>query len=264
MKRLLLYLHVTITSMKKLLLPLCLLMLLSCSKKDPEPSVIIDSPTLDLKYDQQHEFKLKKGAEDIFPSTFNWVSSDEKVGKVDANGLFKSRKIGKATITGTSKEGGSSVISDIVVSPYTSFIVEPSVEFGATKQTIKSQEKRSLATESTDVILFDDSDPLIRFIGYLFENGRCTSSVVIFENTTRAVEQAGTFYKERYPEHGVIDDGVLGFISDARTHSVMMSVSDQIGFNALYFPYDEGGRVSGVSVRQAKEILANTIQNSHN
>ncbi|MDQ6477845.1 Ig-like domain-containing protein [Dyadobacter sp. LHD-138] len=185
----------------KNLLPLLLSVLLitSCSKKsDPEPSVIIDSPTLGLKYDQQHQFALKKGSEDIFASTFAWKSSNEKVGKIDANGRFTARKIGETTITGTSN--GKNVESKVTISPLKTFVTEPILEFGSTIANVKSKEKRKLVQETDDLLVYEGENSKVKLISYYKQNGKITTALLIFENITTTVMDVTTYFKERFPQ----------------------------------------------------------------
>lgn len=227
-----------------------LLLFIACSKSDPEPAVTIDSSTLDLKYDGEHQFKLTKGTDEITTTSYAWKSSDEKVGTIGVNGLFEARKIGKTTIVATATDG-KSVQSEVTISPYTTFLTEPIKDFYANKESIKSLEKRKLYYESTDGLIFEGDNSNVEYVGYTFKNGRVNSGIVIFNSTTGIVDLIGTFLSERYPHKGAFD-GKIGFIDDEKKFAVVLSVDPSLGLNAIYIPYDGGGRVQGESIADIK------------
>jgi len=229
--------------MKKLILfAFSTLLLASCSKKDAEPQVSIDAKTLELKYDKTHQFVLTKGSEAVTASTFTWKSSDEKVGTIDANGNFKGRKIGETKITGTSTTSGA-VESSIKITPYTTFITEPVIQFGVDAATIKGKEKRKLSTKSTDnVLLYDGENSNITYVAYFLENGKVAAAFIIFASTaTTLLTESVTFFKERYPNIDASDSEVY-LLNDEQTYGIILSVDATIGYNAQYVPYKKGGR----------------------
>jgi hypothetical protein len=233
--------------MKKLLLALIsIAVLFACSKskdKDPEPIVSIDAPTIELKYDKDHQFALKKGNEDIFASTFTWASSNEKVGKVDANGKFTARKIGEATVTGTGSNGAK-VESKVTISPYVTIFVEPILEFGATMAAIKSKEKRKLLQETAEALAYEGAaGTQTRGVIYIFEKGKLQSAGILFDNSTATVQTSATFIKERYPDRMTQDNQVY-ILNDERTFGIVLGVDETFGYMGIYLPYPPGGRTS--------------------
>ncbi|WP_159468018.1 Ig-like domain-containing protein [Dyadobacter sp. 3J3] len=244
-----------------LLLSVCALLFTGCSKsedKTPEPETIIDSPTIELKYDSQHQYALKKGSADVFPSTFNWISSNEKVGKVDANGLFKARKIGETTITGTAY--GKNVESKVTITPYVTLFTEPYIEFGALKETIKSKEKRKLLTETATGLLYEGSSiTQTRAVLYVFTNQRLASAGILFENATSTVALSSTFLKERYPDRATID-GKVYMLNDERTWGVVLTVDPSYGYMGVYLPNSTNGRMVSDQYNSAIESFKNIIK----
>ncbi|MET7253725.1 Ig-like domain-containing protein [Dyadobacter fermentans] len=233
--------------MKKLLLTLISTSILfACSKgkdKDPEPTISIDAQTIELKYDKDHQFALKKGNEDIFASTFTWVSSNEKVGKVDANGKFTARKIGEATVSGTGANGVK-VESKVTISPYITIFTEPILEFGATMATIKSKEKRKLLKETTDGLAYEGAaGTQMRGVIYIFDKGKLQSAGILFDNTTATVQASATFIKERYPDRMTQDNQVY-ILNDERTFGIVLGVNETFGYMGIYLPYPLDGRLS--------------------
>ena len=230
-------------------------MLASCSKKDPEPQVAIDANTLELKYDKTHQFVLSKGAEPVVASTFTWKSSDEKVGTVDASGNFKGRKIGETKVTGTSTTMGT-VESTIKISPYSTLFAEPIIQFGTDVATIKGKEKRKLSVNQTaDILLYDGENANIKFVAYYVKNGKIESAFVLFSNpTTPVLTESATFFKERYPKIDASDSEVF-LLNDEETYAIVLSVSNELGYNAQYFPYVKGGRKDTETIARFQKAL---------
>jgi hypothetical protein len=207
--------------MKKIyLLPLMFVILTACSKKDdPEPDVILDSPTLDLKYDGTHQFALNKGTTAITPSTYTWTSSDTLVGKVSKDGNFTARKIGETTITATGD--GKTLQSKITITPTSTLAAEPVTDWGATSTQIKAKEKRVLLSESAETIFFTGENSKITASGYILTAGKLTSSALLLTTTQAVATEAITFFMERYPDYGSLDSSVV-FVNDARTFGVLV------------------------------------------
>ena len=227
--------------MKKLILPFLLLVLVSCSKEDPEPAVVIDSPTLELKFDKEHQFVVKKGAETIDASTVTWKSSDELVGTVNASGLFKGRKIGETIITGKSSDGKIDLQSKVTITPYYTTCAEPVTEWGASIATIKSKEKRTLFNETAAGAAFTGENAKMRMAIYLLEAGKLVSSGLSFTPTNEVGTELGVFFSERYPEFEVGDDQLF-FVSDSKAYGILIGIDETLGIFALYSPLDAGGR----------------------
>ncbi len=242
--------------MKKLILfATAMMALVSCSKKDPEPEVSIDSRTVELKYDKTHQFVLSKGAEPVTASTFTWKSSDEKVGTVDGNGNFKGRKIGETKITGTSTTMGN-VESTITIVPYTKFLTEPVVQWGADMATVKSKEKRKLSASLTtaDWLVYEPDNASLQYVIYIFEAGKLISSVVIFTSTNAVVDESVTFFKERYPNIEADKDAAY-LINDENTFGIILSINSSVGWNAEYVPLKKGGKKDAVATEKIQKAL---------
>ena len=220
----------------------------SCSKKsDPEPPITIDTQSIDLKYDKDHQFTLKKGNDAVDASTFEWKINDSKVATISTSGLLNARKVGESSLIATSKDGKTTLESKIIISPYSTLFKEPIVEWGTAAAFIKSSEKRSVFNESATGVIFSGENTSIRYVMYLLENGRLKSAAVLFTPTTAIATEAVTFLKERYPVHGLVDGDKAGFISDDEKYAMMTGVDATLGLYTLYFPYDKDGKVNGAA-----------------
>ena len=233
--------------MKKIYaLPLLLLLLTACSKKsDPEPDVTLDSPTLEMKYDGKHQFALSQGTTVITPSTYTWKSSDTLVGKISKDGNFTARKIGETTITATA--AGKTLQSKITITPTSTLAAEPLTDWGASNTEIKAREKRVFLSETADNILFTGENAKIRGSAYILESGKLVSSALLLTPTQAVADEALTFYRERYPDFGSLDSGVV-FINDARTFGVLVGIDADLGLYAIYSPLNVNAKQGSVSV----------------
>jgi hypothetical protein len=244
--------------MKKIyLLPILFLILSSCSKDkkdpEPEPTTFIDSATLDLKYDKQHQFIVTKGTEVLDGSTLKWSSSDTLVGKVDLKGNFKGRKIGTTTVTGT--VNGKTVESKITITPYSTTFKEPYLGFGSDVATVKANETRKFITQLTSSLSFEGDNSKIRAVLYLLDaNNKMTSAGIFFENSSAMVTDVTTFFKERYPIYGS-QDGVAVFFDDKNTIGIQLSANANLGFNAIYLPFLRTGRASSNFNEVSKQFV---------
>jgi len=220
--------------MKKLSILFISFCLAACSKEDP---MTISQSSVQLKYDGTHQFTVKKGGENVSGAT--WKSSDANIGTVDNTGKFKARKIGKTEISATSGDG--SVKASIEIQPYSTLYTEPVLDFNQSKATIKAKEKRKLAQETTDGLIYEGENSKIEYIFYSFDNNRLEFSGVIFQATSPVVKEATTFLKERYPNSG-IDGSLIIFLDDSKKYEIILGVDDTLGPVALYSGITSGGR----------------------
>jgi hypothetical protein len=214
----------------------------SCKKADPEPTFIsMTDPILDVKYDQKNQYGwiAKEGLPTI------WKSSDEKVGTISADGRFSARKVGQTTVTLTID--GQTKESKVTVSPYMTFIIEPLVEFGSTIANVKSKEKRKLLQETDDLLVYEGENSKVKLISYYKQNGKITSALLLFENVTNTVMDVTTFFKERYPDNGLVGGNVV-HLSDDRKYGITLSVNASLGFYAIYAVNNSGGRISNSKI----------------
>ena len=225
--------------MKNILFLLPVLLFVSCSKDDPEPDTTIDSATVELKYDKEHQYVLMKGTEKVDASTYTWKSSDTLVGKVDKTGKFIARKIGETTVTGTL--AGKNVESKVTVTPYITSFKEPFQEYGATTAVVKTKETRKLLAETADYMAYEgENTKFIIGVIYSLLSGKMTDATVYFETTEAIAKDVVTFHRERYPRAFQTEEGPI-FFNDAKDKAVLIGVDPNDGLFAFYAPYDSKG-----------------------
>lgn len=207
----------------------------SCSKKDSAPKLEITSSKTELKYNETIQLAVNVGNS----NDYEWKSSDEFVGKINAYGKFEAAHIGETEITAT--KNGTTAKLKLLVTPTETLFIEPYVEIGASKAIIKSKEKRTLAVEVSNAIGYAEPASAIRGnISYLFgNNGGLTGCLVGFTETTLNAERVGRFYAERYKFEGS-SDGVF-FLSDKnKKYSLGIEAENKdYGFIVMYFKYTE-------------------------
>ncbi|SEI42369.1 Ig-like domain (group 2) [Dyadobacter koreensis] len=222
----------------KNLIPHILIVLLFLGCKDRGPATI-DAPSIELNYDNVHQFAIKKGKEDIAPSKFKWTSSNEKVGTVDGNGLFKARKIGQTKIIANGN--GQTVESNVTVTPYNTFVVEPILDFSLDLPAIRARETGEVLFAGDYWIYFERDNESLRRVGYFFENGKLANAVLLFNytlaNMASNAAKFATFYNERYPIKENIR-GKIAYVNDEKTLAIFYEHDEYIGYNATYYQYN--------------------------
>lgn len=234
----------TFITMKHLLPFLLVIVLLSCSKdNEPELPIAIDKPATALKYDKTYQFHLTQGNSAVDPTKFTWTSADNNVGTIDANGLFKAKRIGETSVTASSKEKILSLKSSVTVLPYSTAWVEPVYTFNINKASVKLQEKRTLFDEKANFLGYFGESNNVRTVIYTFESDKLQSVTVFLQNTTAMVDEAATFLKERYEYKGTLNS-VYFFTETSKNLVIAISVDPTSGLNVLYYPINKGGRMA--------------------
>ncbi len=216
---------------------------MACSKKE-EPPVNIDATTLELNYDEEHQFSLSRGGSAVNASEYTWASSNENVGEVDGQGKFTASSIGETTVTATAKNGGGTLESKVTVVPYYSFGTEPSFSLGGSKTVVKNYEKRTLVAETDTTLDYRGENNNITGIRYFFERGAYIEGDLFYTSSV-TLAQAQTYYYERYTYLGNQQISGLTFNVFAISNTVGVGVTEvpNVGRVAAYLPLSSGGRV---------------------
>lgn len=224
-------------AMKKVFLPMLLfaaMFAFTACGDDDEP----DKPKL-LKnsYSIYHEdIQIIEGTN---LSDVVWESENEFVATV-SNGVITGQYVGKTEVRSAEKLSFS-----VEVKPKYYTYEEPSMEWGASKASIKSK-YGTPKSEITDALLYQTSNSNVPFMMFVFENDKLTSSAVVANLTiaTRLVD----FLTERYVVVAVDVDNYsatlthcYGKRSDPQIdYLVGMEYSSSIsGILVVYLPYTE-------------------------
>ncbi|MFD2522548.1 hypothetical protein [Emticicia soli] len=216
------------------------LIAVSCAKDDNSPLVISDVE-INLKYDKQHQYSIKRGNKTLDNSAVKWELNDKNLGTMGTDGLFKARKVGTSHVNVT--YNGALAQGNINVTPYSNLFTEPIMKFGSSMSDIKYLEKRKKIAETNNGIMYEGENSKIQRVAYVFDNDKLITALVIFKSTTAVAEEAGLFYKERYPKV-VIGDPYIIFVDDDKIKIVGIGVDDDYGLVAIYARSDAGLRTN--------------------
>jgi hypothetical protein len=236
------------------------LLLSSCSKKDSESKPLpykIDTENVALHYDETHQFLVTQGTIEINAKTISWISSDESVATVDANGKLSGKKLGMVTLTATS--GSLNLKSTVTIIPYSNLCREPYFEDGATVAVTKGRETRLLANETATSLLYTGENTKLRNAMYLFTDNKMTSASLLLANTTDVINESAKFYKERYTYLGTEKDTY--FYGDNNNLVIGILLDAKLGLIAIYIKGN--GKALGLTPKlqqQFNTVKANVLK----
>lgn len=226
------------------------LIAVSCAKDDNSPLVISDVE-INLKYDKQHQYSIKRGNKTLDNSAVKWELNDKNLGTMGTDGLFKARKVGKSHVT--VNYNGAVTQGNINVTPYSTMFTEPIAKFGASMSDIKYLEKRKVLAQTTDGIVYEGETNKIEGVMYLFDNDRLETAAVIFAITSTVVDDVSLFFKERYPKFGAQGDFII-FVDDDKSKVIGLTVSDDLGLVAIYTQSEGALRKSNSQILTEKQL----------
>lgn len=225
------------------------LIAVSCAKDDNAPLVISDLE-INVKYDKQHQYSIKRGDKTLDNSAVKWELNDKNLGTISTDGLFKARKVGKSHVT--VNYNGAVAQGNINVTPYSTLFTEPIIKFGSSMTDIKYLEKRNKVAETNDGIMYEGENREIEAVLYLFDNNKLESVAVIFAISSTIVDDVSLFYKERYPKYGVQGDYVI-FIDDDNSKVIGLTVDEDFGLVAIYASSEGGLRKNNTQTLTEKQ-----------
>ena len=216
--------------MKKFLfLSLATLLMVGCSKDD-DVKLSLSTNSVSLYSEDTEKVTASENV--------TWSSDDEFVATIDKSGTITGEHVGKTMIIAAGDNGEGKCAVE-VKAKYNTY-ADPVFEFGVSKSTIKSKEKRTLDTEKEESLLFKPEKSTIGGVGYLFENGKM-NAIAINVKTSSAME-ATKFLIERYLVVGAGTGNVVGAminnLPDKATMGITMSVESGYVL-VLYMPYNK-------------------------
>lgn len=251
--------------MRKTALAFMVLALLftGCSKSDsdqPEPTIKIAAKSTEINYDETTQMSVNVGS----ATDYTWISSDEFVGTIDANGVFTAAHIGNTTIT--AEKNGKQATEDITVNPKQTLFDEPFMLLGASKSEIKAKETREIAGETENVIGYKDPSASIR-AGILYEfddDGKLSAVVIPLTETSSNATKIGTFYDERYQLIANLD-GTFVFSEKDKKYSVALQANNEdLGFAVFYLQYIDPNTNESAIKSRVNSVRKRAIKSSFN
>lgn len=222
--------------MKKLLLSLALLLpvvLLSSCSDDDKSGLSLNKSNITLYSEGTEQLEANDNVD--------WLSESEFVASVDANGLVTGNHVGTTNIIASN--GSETSKCAIEVKPKFNTFTEPILDFGVTKEVIKSRESRTILSETDNSLVYRGENDALNMIAYMFENGRLSiaGAAVSFAYTSELTY----FLLERYQVIGE-ENGLYMFINnDLDNYDMIVSLS--VESNYLMVVYGQRTSTKAVS-----------------
>ena len=199
-----------------------------CKKDEVQKSIKFKSDKYEVNYGEALNLVVMGvGIE----APFVFSVDDSEVGEIDNTGLFTAGLTGTTKVT--VKKDDLSATCQVDVLPTVNIYTEPYLNFGCSKQEVLDNEisSRTFLDQSDDMLLYDDINPNVRNVGYMFTDGKMDGAIVLLQNTTEMVDQVAEFITQRYNYEGSSD----GFYFHSRNGVVAtISVDESIGLNVTY------------------------------
>lgn len=211
------------------------LMFVGCGKDEVTPDYSFNEKEVKLKFDKEFSFKVNSG------SATNWKSSDLFVGTISNTGIFTAKHIGETIIT--AEVEGKVISANVIVEPYIKEITDPYVGFGSNKSAIKQYEKRVLNYDGTYSISYKGEGVYEDEIFYSIKNSNLEWSVLSFSVKKSDIgSDLAKYFGERFDLVGVDEeDEVIFYSSQDKKTAIGISVNENFGLHALYFPFPNEG-----------------------
>ncbi len=187
--------------------------LASCSDGDDE-KFSINKNKLTLHYEETEQLTASESAE--------WISENDFVAGVSSDGLVEGGHVGKTNIVATSAAGGSAVC-EVEITPVYSTYIEPFLEFGASKETVKSKETRDLYKEKSTSLIFEGENSLVDLILYTFDDSGKLKGAAIGLSLISASETM-KFLIERYQPIGKNDETFIFINGNSKNYTMKVGL----------------------------------------
>ena len=230
-------------------------MFAGCSKESKVEQISATPSSISMYHDEKSEIKMSHSPVDAPAPVYMYSSSDEYVATVDGDGKVTAQHVGECSIEILA--AGKSTQCTVAVKPRSTLYTEPYLTFGGTKSAVKSYEKRALASETSDLIMYKGENSNIRYVMYLFEGGKMESACVLFASKTYCVEESNKFLSERYDVRG--SDGKF-IMFKGKGRLIGLSYDNTLGLNALYIPATDTKNFSTSRFDEMKQMLSSAFE----
>jgi hypothetical protein len=244
--------------MKKVFLFLLPVFIFSCTEK--EQFITLSDTSVTMFYDGTKQLSVSYSSDELKSKTYNYTSSDSTIISVSKTGLVSGVSIGTATVKIASTDGKYSDECTFIISPKSTLYKEPYTVFGSTISTVKSNESRTIYSETTTALIYTDTDSDVRNVMYSFTSSKLTSSLVLLTQTTSIATEVTTFLKERYSYLGV-SSSIYIFKDRKSGKGIGLTVDANLGLCVLYMPPTSS---SSVQIKKLRKLNTNLTGNDNN
>lgn len=240
--------------MKNLLILLISTLAFYSCEKELE-SIQLDKSEITIHYDENYQLNVSYSPTDVdIPPVFTWYAEDTKVAEVDQNGFVEGVKIGETDINVQTEDGKFQALCKVIIEPISNLYIEPVIEFGKSKSYVENIETRLIYGETTDALVYEGDNYKVKYVMYIFEFNRLTSSAVLLIDN--AMEEVGTFLSERHDYIGS-EDGMLAFRVNANVVAVLTD-HYELGLVVLYM--ENSDMKSTSSIYELFDIRLNELR----
>lgn len=208
---------------KSLLISSLSILFASCSNDKIDDNVNypieISPKNATITSSQSITFKMKKGSSTLNSNDFVWSSGNDKIAEVSSDGTVTPKLIGQIEILSKEKTSVETFKSKLIINPVENIFKEPVLLFGKPKQEIKTNESRTLISETTnsynhDILTYKGENNDVEKITYIFFSSIPNSSSygltnvsVQFRKDLNLESKISKFYSERYiRDYNIITD----------------------------------------------------------
>lgn len=181
-----------------------------------------------------------------------WSSESEFVAKVNANGTITGNHVGKTSIVAASGSGTAKCAVE-VLAKYNTYI-EPVLEFGASRSSVKSKESRTLTADVSLGMAYKGEKSYVNSVEYVFTDGKL-SVAAVYINYSK-LEELTEFLLERYQSVTESDGTFLFMNNDIDKANMIVGLSVEAYYlRVAYVPYTEEKKSFGFNGDLLKKEL---------
>lgn len=183
-----------------------------------------------------------------------WNSRSEFVAEISQDGIIKGKHVGKTIISATSENGEA--LCEVEVKAKFHTFMEPILEFGASKSTIKSKESRQLIKDDATGLGYSGENSAVKGVAYLFTDGKLKSAALAISYSYTG--EVASFLNERYQVVSKENDMYLFINNDVNKYNMAVSLSVENGYlMIIYMPQSPKSRTlqDDINKQELKAIL---------
>ncbi|WP_026966678.1 Ig-like domain-containing protein [Algoriphagus terrigena] len=222
----------------------------SCSGEDEpgDEKITVSESQISIDYEETYTLEATFNRDGYAPGSLVWSSADEEIATVDNNGKVTAGLVGETELTVKTTDGLFSEKVNVEVLPTVTVYKEPVLKFGESGSFVKSNETRTIDSETADFIIYAGENPEVLGVMYLFENAKLNYVAVLLKTDESTVEKAAYHLIQRYNAEGSQED--VYFFSRGEV-SLGITIDPTLGLVVIYVQGESspGGRMMDFKTR---------------